>query len=82
MMFAPGPARQSGTGEVRAEQNQPDVKPPCAIDVSASHFRIETRFVYRAGDRRDDQHRQQNYRQLQRRKKFEDRIALPGGLAP
>ena len=81
MMFAPGPARKSRDGQVRAEQNEPDIKPRGAIDVSARHFRIETRFVNRAGDRRDDQHRQQNHRQLQRRKKFEDRIALPGGLA-
>src|SRR5882724_9086927 len=30
MMFAPGPARQRGTGKIRAEQKQPDIKPRCS----------------------------------------------------
>src|SRR5439155_6034898 len=80
MMFAPRPARQRGTGKVRPEQNQPDIEPRRAIDVSARHFCVETRFVNRSRNRRDDHHREQNHRELQRRKKFENRVALPRRL--
>src|SRR5881628_3845027 len=51
MMFAPRPARQRGTGKVRPEQNQPDIKPWRAIDVGARNFRVETRFINRACNR-------------------------------
>src|SRR5260370_8512320 len=57
MMFAPRPAGESGDGEVRAEQNEPEIKPRRAVNVGASDLRIETRFVNRSRDRGDDQHR-------------------------
>src|SRR5439155_24582784 len=34
MMFAPRPARQRGTGKVRPEQNEPDIKPRRTVHVS------------------------------------------------
>ena len=79
VMFAPRPARQRGDGEIRAEQNQPNVKPRRAINVGARHFRVEARFVNRARDCADDEHGEQHDRELDRREKFYDRIAQPGG---
>src|SRR6266446_2397386 len=80
MMFAPRPARQRGTGKVRPEQNEPDIKPWRTVNVGARNFRIKTRFVNRACNRGDDDHRQQNNSEFERRKKFKDRIALPRWL--
>ena len=50
VMFFPGPARERGDGQVRRQQDEPDVEPGRAVNVSARHFRIEGRFVERAGD--------------------------------
>ena len=50
MVFAPGPSRKSGGGEIGPKQNKPDVEPRRAINVGAGDFRIETRFVNRSGD--------------------------------
>src|SRR5438309_9835702 len=80
MMFAPRPARQRGTGKVRPEQNQPDVKPRRAVHVGARNFRVETRFVNRACNRGDDDHREQNDCQFERRKEFKDRVTLADRL--
>ena len=64
MMFAPRPARQRGTGKVRPEQNQPDIKPRRTVNVGARNFRIKTRFVNRSRDRGDDEHCKQNDREF------------------
>ena len=80
MVFAPGPARESGNGKVDPEQDEPEIKPWRAINVGAGDFRIETRFINRSGDCGDDQDRKQNNREFERSKKFENRIALPRGL--
>src|SRR5437588_2125765 len=79
MMFAPRPARESGDGEIGAEQNEPEIEPGRAINISARDFGIEARFPDRAGDGGDDQDGEQNNRELERGEKFEDRAALPGG---
>src|SRR5439155_7670384 len=42
MMFAPGPAREGGDGEVSAEQNEPEIEPRRTVNVSARDFRVET----------------------------------------
>ena len=60
MMFTPGPARERGTGKIRSQQNQPEIEPRRAINIGARNFRVETRFVNRAGDRCHDQYREQN----------------------
>ena len=80
MMFAPGPTGESRDGKVRSEQNEPEIEPRRPVNVGARDLRIEARFIDRASDRGDDEHREQNNRQFKRRKKFEDRVALPGRL--
>src|SRR6266480_769549 len=80
VMFTPWPARKRGGGQVGPEQDKPNIEPRRPVDISARNLRIESRFVDGACDRRDDQHRQQNDRKLKRCKKFENRVALPGGL--
>src|SRR5438046_7622527 len=54
MVFAPGPARKRGDGKVSPKQDEPEIEPWRAINVGAGDFRIETRFVNRSGDRRDN----------------------------
>src|SRR2546427_5750038 len=39
MMFTPRPARESGDGEVSAEQNEPEIEPRRTVNVSARDFR-------------------------------------------
>ena len=79
VMLASRPARKSGDSEIGTEQNEPEIEPGRAIDISARDFGIEARFPNRAGNGGNDQDREQNDRQLERREKFEDRAALPGG---
>src|SRR5436305_10024916 len=43
VMFAPRPTRERGTGKVCPEQNERDIEPRTTVNISASHFRIETR---------------------------------------
>src|SRR5207248_1434713 len=45
VVFTPGPARQSGNGEIRPEQNQPKIEPRRSINVSPRYFGVEARFV-------------------------------------
>jgi hypothetical protein len=59
------------------EQNEPEIELGCTVNVSARYLHIKARFVDCPGDRADDEDCEQNHRQLERRKKFEDRIALP-----
>ena len=77
VMFFPRPAGQRRHRQVRREKKEPDIEPGSAVDIRARHFRIEGRFVKRAGDRADDQDGEQHDRQLERREKAENRIALP-----
>ena len=64
MMFAPWPARQRGTGKVRAQQNQPDVEPGRAVHVGACHIRVEGRLVNRARDGGNNNYTEQNDREF------------------
>ena len=77
VMFFPGPAGKRRDREIRREKNKPEIEPGRAIDVRARHFRVEGRFVNRAGDRADDEHGEQNDREFERSEKAENRIALP-----
>ena len=69
--------------EMRDEKGKmmfaPDIEPRGAVNIRACHLRIEGRFVQGARNRPDDQHGEENDRQLERREKAEDRIALPAG---
>src|SRR5882757_10015243 len=80
MMFAPGPTRKRGTCKVCSKQNKPDIEPRSTVNISARHFRIETRLIERPRDCGNDQHRQQDNGQLKRCEKFEERVSLPSGL--
>src|SRR5437870_12928526 len=65
MMFAPGPARERGTGKIRSQQNQPEIEPRRTVNVGARNFLVETRFVNGARDRGNDEHREQNDSEFQ-----------------
>lgn len=80
VIFLPGPARERGRGQIRAEQNEPGIEPRRAIDVSARYFGVETRFVECTDNRTRDEHSQQHDGKLERREKLEDRVLLPRGL--
>ena len=67
VMFFPRPARESRDSEVRGEKNEPGVEPRRAVNVSARHFRVEARFVKRAGYGTDDENGEQNDGELERR---------------
>ncbi len=74
VMLLPRPARKRGDGEIRRPSSkQPDIEPRRAIDVGPRHLRVEARFVDRARDAGDDQHRQQHHRQLERGEELERR---------
>ena len=77
VMLFPGPAGKSRHRQVRRQKNEPEIEPGCAVDIRTRDLRIERRFVNRAGNRADDEHGQQNDRQLERSEKAENRIALP-----
>ena len=80
VIFFPGPTRERRRSQVRAEQNKPEIEPRRSVNVSACHFRVETRFVESAYDRARDEDRQQHDGKLERREKLEDRVLLPRGL--
>ena len=80
VMFAPGPTRERRASKVCPEQDKPDVEPRSAVNISARHFRVETRLIERPRDCGNDQHRQQDNGELKRCKKFEERISLPSGM--
>ena len=80
MVFAPGPTRERGTCKVCSKQNKPKIEPWSPVDIGAGNLRIEARFIDCPCDRGDDNHRKQDDREFKRRKKLEDRIALPGRL--
>src|SRR5205823_5127111 len=79
VMLAPRPARESGDSQISAEQDEPEIEPGRAINISARDFGIEARFPNRAGNGGNDQDREQNNCQLERGEKFKDRATLPGG---
>src|SRR5213076_2598923 len=58
VMFAPRPTRERRARKVCPEQDKPDIEPRSPVNISACHFRIETRFVERPRDCGNDQHRQ------------------------
>src|SRR3954469_19866491 len=79
VMFFPGPARESRDGEAGREKKEPDIEPGRTIDIGARNLGVEARLVNRAGDRADNQDGEKHDRELERREKPEDRIALPAG---
>src|SRR6266542_3718716 len=80
MMFTPRPTRKRGTGKVCSKQNEPEIEPRRSVNIGTRNLRVETRFIERACDCRDNYYREQDDREFKRREKFEDRIALPCGL--
>ena len=81
VMLLPRPARERRDGEIGDEKKQPEIKPRRAVDISARHLRIESRFPNRARDAGHDEHRQQHHRQLERSEELENAVALPAGAA-
>ena len=79
MMFAPWPTRERGTGKVCSKQNKPKIEPGRPVNIGARDIRIEARFIERARDRGDNDHRKQDHREFKRCEEFEDGIALPSG---
>src|SRR5947208_6426181 len=77
VMFAPGPTRERRASEVCPEQDKPDVEPRSAVNISARHFRIETRLIERPFDGGTDQNRQQDDRYLKRCKIIDAALWLP-----
>src|SRR5438876_12092037 len=41
VMFAPGPARERGGGQIGSEEDKPDIEPRRAINIGARNLRIE-----------------------------------------
>src|SRR5256885_3657697 len=80
VIFFPGPTRKCGRSQIRAEQNEPGIKPRRAIDISARYFGVETRFVESSDNRTRDEDRQQHDGELERREELEDHVLLPSGL--
>ena len=76
-MFFPRPARERGDRKVRDEKKEPAVEPGRAINIGPRHFRVEARFVKRAGDGTDDENGEQNDGELERREELKEAIALP-----
>src|SRR4029450_7314949 len=77
MMFAPRPTRKRGTGKVCSKQNKPKIEPRRSVNIGARNLRIETRFIERSRDCRDNDYREQDDCEFKRGEKFKDRIALP-----